>query len=44
MRSFYGKKENSCLHEKLTTDFETREVLCGFCGKVINRRERHRKK
>jgi len=44
MRSFYGKKENRCLHEKLTTDFETRQVLCGYCGKVIKKRERRRKK
>ncbi|MFQ5573333.1 MAG: hypothetical protein ACE5EJ_03685 [Nitrosopumilaceae archaeon] len=44
MSSFYEKKENGCLHAKLTTDFETREVLCGYCGKVLNRKERHRKK
>jgi len=44
MSSFYGKKENNCLHEKLITDFETRQVLCGFCGKVLNRGERHREK
>jgi ribosomal protein S27E len=39
MSSFYGKKANDCKHEKMTTDFETREVLCGYCGKVLNRKE-----
>ena len=44
MSSFYGKKENNCLHTKLRTDFETNQVICGDCGTVINRKERHQKK
>lgn len=32
------------MYEKKTTDFETREIMCGYCGKVLNGKERSRKK
>ena len=38
------KNTDYCLHKKQTVDFETREVLCGFCGKVLNRKDRRGKK
>jgi len=44
MGSFYKKKENNCLHAKITTDFETREAICGYCGTVMNRKAQRRKK
>jgi len=44
MSSFYIKNKNNCLHAMMTTDFETKEVICGNCGMVINSKERRRKK
>lgn len=42
--SYFVRKESECMHKKQTMDFETREVLCGFCGKVLNRKDRRGKK